>query len=279
MVSSVQILLLVLSILAYLAGGLSAMAALVGKKIPVISRPVTLCVGLVMSLTLLLLHCASTGLWQPLQNNFSAMVTMAVLLAAFVAYIQFRRPVPSLEWLAMPVVVLLLLMAGHFGTAKPEQYLPNAYSVVHRVTSYLGALSFLISGVTGILYLISAQNLRGRKKGGHAPPRPGVFGSLERLEHLTYSSVTFGFALFTLGLITGFVWIHHEGAGRMGASWYLSAKVILALAAWAIFAVVLHTPIAPRLRGRKNAILSIVGLVLTLATMVAVLLMPAGGAS
>jgi ABC-type uncharacterized transport system permease subunit len=64
----------------------------------------------------------------------------------------------------------------------------------------------------------------------------------------------------------------------MGPHWYLSPKVIFSLAAWAVFAVVLHTPIAPRLRGRKNAVLSIIGVALTLASIVAVLLMPAGGA-
>jgi ABC-type transport system involved in cytochrome c biogenesis permease subunit len=70
--------------------------------------------------------------------------------------------------------------------------------------------------------------------------------------------------------------VHEHGHTRLGTHWFLSPKVILAFAAWAIFLVVLHTPVAPRLRGRKNAILSIVGLVLTIATLFAVLLMPKG---
>lgn len=283
MVSSAQIILLALSILSYLAGGVSASASLMGKRISAVSRPTALGLGLLFSTVLLVWHSArvvrETGGWQPLQDNLSAMLTLAVLLAAFVAYIQVKRPVPSLEWLAMPVVILLLLMAGHFGTAKPETYLPTTYSVVHRVTTYIGAVAFMVAGVSGVLYLLSDRNLRHRKRQGqHVPPQPGVFGSLERLEHLTYTSVTLGFALFSVGLITGLIWLHHDGSQRMGPTWYFSPKVIFGAAAWLIFAIVLHTPIAPRLRGRKNALLSIVGLVLTLASIVAVLLMPAGGA-
>jgi len=283
MVSTTQIILLLLSILAYLAGGISALASLMGKKLT-LSRGLALSVGLILSGSLLIWHSVTVtvvgheGSWQPLQDNFSAMLTLAVLLAAFVGYVQIKRPMPSLEWLTMPIVILLLLMAGHFGTTQPNAYARTAYSVAHRLTTYVGAVAFMVAGITGVMYLLSDHSLRGRKS--HLPPRPGVFGSLERLERLTYTSVTIGFALFSVGLIVGIAWLRHDGGSeRMGPTWYLSPKVVLSVAAWLLFAVVLHTPIAPRLRGRKNAILSIAGMLFTLAAIIAVLLMPAGGAN
>lgn len=281
MVSTTQIILLLLSILAYLAGGISASASLMGKKLA-LSRGLALSVGLILSGSLLIWHSITVtvegqeGSWQPLQDNFSAMLTLAVLLAAFVGYVQLKRPMPSLEWLTMPIVILLLLMAGHFGTTQPNAYARTAYSVAHRLT-YLGAVAFMVAGIAGVMYLLSDHSLRARKS--HLPPRPGMFGSLERLERLTYTSVTIGFALFSLGLIAGLAWLRQEGGSeRMGPMWYVSPKVVLSIAAWLLFGVVLHTPIAPRLRGRKNAILSIAGMLLTLAAIIAVLLMPAGGA-
>jgi ABC-type uncharacterized transport system permease subunit len=219
------------------------------------------------------------GHWQPLQDNLSALVTLALLLALFVAYVQARRPIPSLEWLIMPVVVLLLLLAGHFGATQPEAYLTTTYSMVHRIFTYVGMLAFVVAGAVGVLYLLSDKNLRARgKPGTHAPPSPLVFGSLERLERLTYSAVTLGFALFTVGLLSGIVWVIQEDT-LLGDRWYLTPKVLLSLTGWALFAVVLHTPIAPRLRGRRNAMLSIAGLLLTLASLVAFLVMAAGGRS
>ena len=102
------------------------------------------------------------------------MLTLAILLAAFVAYVQFKRPIASLEWLVMPVVVVLLLMAGHFGKNQPQAYLPTTYSLAHRLFTYLGALAFVVAGATGALYLMSDHMLRARPAGhAHLPPSPG----------------------------------------------------------------------------------------------------------
>lgn len=282
MVTPIQIVLLLVAILAYLAGGAASLAQLAGRKAPSWVRLLCMSVGIGVSTILLTWHSISvvraTGTWQPLQDNLSAMLTLAILLAGFVLYTQATRAIASLEWLVMPVVVVLLLLAGHFGTTQSHPYLTTAYSLVHRLATYLGALAFVVAGASGALYLTSADRLRHRfTKHTPAPPQPGVFGSLERLERLTYAAVTYGFAFFSVGIVTGIAWVVHEhGHTRLGAHWFLSPKVILAFAAWAIFLVVLHTPIAPRLRGRRNAILSIVGLVLTIATLFAVLLMPKG---
>lgn len=284
MVSTAQVILLVLAILAYLAGGVTSLLTVAGRKTPPHWRWTLMAGGFVCSLALLVWHSITvvleTQTWQPLQDSLSALLTLAILLSAFVAYVQLRRPIASLEWLIMPVVVVLLLMAGHFGKTQSAAYLPTAYSLVHRLFTYLGALAFVVAGATGALYLMSDRMLRvrpARAGGGHLPPSPGMFGSLERLEHLAFSAVTWGFAMFTVGIITGIGWVVHEhGNTKLGAAWYLSPKVVLTMAVWVVFAIVLNTPIAPRLRGRKNAILSIVGLLLTLATLFAVLLMPAG---
>jgi ABC-type transport system involved in cytochrome c biogenesis permease subunit len=55
-----------------------------------------------------------------------------------------------------------------------------------------------------------------------------------------------------------------------------SPKVILAFTVWLVYAIALHTPITPAIRGRKSAMLSIVGFVLMVATLMTVLYMPAG---
>lgn len=287
MVGWPQIALLVIAAMAYAAGGAAAVVDVMGRRTPRGARAVCLGLGMAMSAGVLIWHAqrvvSETGSWWPMQDNLSALLTLSVVLAGFVTYVQARHPIAWLEWLVMPVVLALLLMAGHFGTTKPQAYLPGAYSLMHRVSIFSGTLAFLLAGAMGGLYLITDWNLRQRPKWGgpkSAPVRPMMFSSLERLEKLIYTAVTFGFALFSIGVVTGVVWAVHAGHTRLGERWYLVPKVFLALAAWVVFAVVLHTPIAPRLRGKKNAILSIVGLLLTLAALLAALLfMPTGGAS
>ena len=63
----------------------------------------------------------------------------------------------------------------------------------------------------------------------------------------------------------------------MRAHWYLSPTVLLASGVWVVYALVLHAPINPSFRGRKAAILSIVGFLLMVGTLIAVLVGAGGG--
>ena len=88
---------------------------------------------------------------------------------------------------------------------------------------------------------------------------------------MTFTAVTIGFALLTIGIITGFVQLIFQ---RQQTS---IAKIVLTGAVWVIYALVLHSPINPSFRGRRTAMLSVLGFVLMIGTLVAVQFMPAGG--
>jgi ABC-type transport system involved in cytochrome c biogenesis permease subunit len=60
----------------------------------------------------------------------------------------------------------------------------------------------------------------------------------------------------------------------LGPDWYRQPKVLLTFVAWVVYALVLHSPINPSFRGRKTALLSVVGFVLMIGVIVAVQLMP-----
>ena len=51
-------------------------------------------------------------------------------------------------------------------------------------------------------------------------------------------------------------------------------KVVLTAIVWLVYAVVLHSPMNPSFRGRKTAVLSVLGFVLMVGTLVAVQFMP-----
>ena len=54
------------------------------------------------------------------------------------------------------------------------------------------------------------------------------------------------------------------------------AKMLLASGAWLVYAIVMHAPINPRFRGRRAAVLSMLGFGLIIGTLVAVEFMPLG---
>jgi ABC-type transport system involved in cytochrome c biogenesis permease subunit len=207
-----------------------------------------------------------------LGDNFDTLIWLALLLAGFVLYLQKTKPVGALDWFILPIAVLLLVAAAVFGRARPHDYVGSAWSVAHRLTLFGSALAFFVSGAVGVMYLMANHRLRIKT----AVPGPNL-GSLERLDHMTQTSVALGFSLLTVGLVTGLVKIAADGPNnRLGPHWFSSPKVTLSLGVWVVYGLVLHTPLNASLRGRKAALLSIVGVVLMVGAIVAVQFMPGG---
>ena len=262
--STGQLALLILAILLYAAGGMCSVWRAWSESAS-LARIARLCLvlGIVASLGVIVWHAASRGSWLPLEDNFDALLWLATLLALFVLYVQRSRRLGGLDWFVMPVV-LLLLLASLFIGPHTGRYVPDAWSWVHRLTAYGGAVAFAIAAASGAMYVLTSRRLRSK-----SPVGP-LFGSLERLEHLTMTAVTLGFALLTVGMITG-------GVEIIGKDRHTSlTKVVLAAAVWIVYAIVLHAPINPSFRGRKVAVLSIAGFVLMIGAIVTVLLLPPG---
>jgi ABC-type uncharacterized transport system permease subunit len=227
--------------------------------------------GIVAAVAVLVWHSITRRNWLPLDDNFDSLIWLALLLAGFVAYMQRARPLRGLDWFVMPIAMIFLIGAEVVGRERPHLYVESVWTWAHYVTSMLGAAAFVVAGAGGAMFLLVSNRLR-RKT---AKPGPS-FASLERLESLTYIAVSMGFALLTIGLVTGLVLARNPAAShRLGPTWYYSPKVVLAFAVWVVYALVLHAPINPSFRGRRSAMLSVVGLVLMIGTLVAVQFMPA----
>lgn len=256
-----QVVLLLVSVALFAAGwGLSLARLRVERDSFRVAAKACMYGGLVIGLGVLVWHSAGRRNWFPLADNFDSLVWLGLLLALFVLYTQRTRPLRGLDWFVSPIVVLLLVSAAVFGRTNPHEYdVRSVWLWTHRVTAYGGAVAFAIAGAVGAMYLIVNHRLRNKSVG----PGEG-FASLERLEHLTLASVTLGFSLLTIGTVTGIVRFVEEGGHTP------VAKVVLALAVWLVYAVVLHSPINPSFRGRKAAVLSVVGFVLMVGTIVAV---------
>jgi ABC-type uncharacterized transport system permease subunit len=223
--------------------------------------------GIGLAVAAIIWHAQTRQQWLPINDNFDALVWLAVLLAMFVSYVQWHKPLPGLEWFIMPVAILLLISAAVFGRLVPHDYQTigkDTWLWVHSATAYGGAAVFAVAAATGGLYVMASRLLR-RKKG---PPLR--LASLERLEHIMMVSVTLGFALLTIGSITGFIRMfeHTQKPAHV--------KLLLAMLAWVVYAVVMHAPINPRFRGRRAAMLSIFGFVLMIGSLIAVQFMPGG---
>ncbi|MGC4030285.1 MAG: cytochrome c biogenesis protein CcsA [Tepidisphaeraceae bacterium] len=222
--------------------------------------------GLLIAAAVQCWHSSVRGDWLPLQDNFDALLWLAILVGGVALYLRARETVPRLDLVSGPIVVLLLAAAGAFGVGRPREYTHSLWTWTHLLSSFACPVAFAVAAGCGVLYLVLRKKLRQKP---HGPPEAG-FGSLERLERLNYTAVQIGFALLTIGLVSGFTRALSKSTTALGEHWYWSPKVLLSLGAYLLYAIVLNSPIAPALRGKRTAILSIAGFVLLLGTLVAV---------
>ncbi len=84
-----------------------------------------------------------------------------------------------------------------------------------------------------------------------------TMGLAEKLDSLSYRTITVGFLLLSVGLVSGAVWANEA----WGSWWSWDPKETWALICWLVYAAYLHTRLIRGWQGRKPAIVASVGLV------------------
>lgn len=84
-----------------------------------------------------------------------------------------------------------------------------------------------------------------------------VFRTSEELDSLSYRTITVGFLLLSVGLISGAVWANEA----WGAWWSWDPKETWAFITWLVYAAYLHTRLIRGWQGRKPALVAAAGLV------------------
>lgn len=203
--------------------------------------------------------------WVPLESHADGLLLLSALLGAAVLYLQWTRWAAGLGLFALPVLTLLLLwgVCASWWSLKLFS-IRGVWEIVHLLSVYTGALGVAVAAAAGGLWLYIDRMLRAKDHRAERYRKLGRLGSLESIERVLTIAATVGFLLLTAGLATGVVVITDTDPAD-AAGWWYSPKVILAAAVWAIFALLMHLRYVPNFRGRRAAVLSIVGFVLLVA--------------
>lgn len=184
---------------------------------------------------------------------------------------QYRYRMPVLGAFATPLAALLLLVASTGGHAPPApRGVPGVWLPVHVSLVFLGDALFALAACAGLMYLLQERTLKAKRVGWVTRRLP----SLEVLDQVNIRSLTIGFPLLTLGLLSGgliarFAW---------GTVWWWEPKVTFSILTWILYAVLLHGRVTVGWRGRRAALGAIAGFVAVLVTLIGVGLFRAGGA-
>ena len=189
----------------------------------------------------------------PLANFYESLVffSWAILLLYLLA--DWRTRNRGMGAFVLPVAFLALayasLASGVSDRIQPLiPALQSNWLTVHVVTCFLAYACFTLAFALGLMRLIRGE-----------APGDGAFLRLipgnDALEELLHQNVVLGFVLLSLGIMTGSIWAHYA----WGSYWSWDPKETWSLITWIVYALMLHARTVRGWRGRRMAVLSLVG--------------------
>ncbi len=96
--------------------------------------------------------------------------------------------------------------------------------------------------------------------------------STDILDDITYKAIAVGFPLLSLGIITGAIWAD----SAWGTYWSWDPKETWSLITWFVYALYLHSRLMRGWKGRKTAVLALIGFISVIFTYLGVNLLLSG---
>ena len=160
----------------------------------------------------------------------------------------------------MPIVFIFMFSSAMLPReiAPLPVVLKSYWLVIHTALAFLGDAAFAMAFCIGIMYLIQERYVKSKHLSGLFRRLP----SLQSLDEINYHLITLGFSLLTLAIITGVIWSNATwGKPLQGGS-----KEVWSFMTWLIYALVLYLRQVVGWRGKKAAILSIIGFLVVIFT-------------
>jgi cytochrome c-type biogenesis protein CcsB len=220
-------------------------------------------IGLVLH-TVSLVACGLRAGAFPINNLHETLSVTGWTLAAAFLGLSFRYKLKILGIYAAPLVVLTMIAAYQMPrwTAGPPQMFKSWWLVTHIVTIFMGNAAFALACGIGILYLIQENAIKTKTRGFFFNRLP----SLDLLDTTGYACIVMGFSMITIGLITGIVY----AKAIWGRFWSWDPKEVWSAITWLFYAALLHERLTVGWRGRRAAIMSIIGFGVLLFTFLGV---------
>jgi len=206
----------------------------------------------------------------PVVNLHESLSFFAWMVVGFFLLLRYRYKIEILGAFVSPLALLLIIGAA----ALPKEILPlppalrSWWLPIHVTFAFLGDAIFALAFCAGVTYLIQERLVKSKYVGALS----GRLPSLEVLDEINYRALTIGFPLLTIGIVTGAVWAEYA----WGSYWSWDPKETWSLITWLLYAALLHQRLIKGWRGKKAAIMAIVGFGAVLFTFLGVNLLMEG---
>jgi cytochrome c-type biogenesis protein CcsB len=222
------------------------------------------------------LHCITLAVrffeagYTPVANLHESLSFFAWCITGIFLLLDLRYGLAVLGAFLSPLA-LLLMVAGNAVAQQVTELSPlldSWWFPVHVGLAFLGNAVFAVAFIAGIMYLLQERMLKSKRLSTLFFRLP----SLDTLDNLNYRCLTWGFPLMTMGIVSGAAWAY----SAWGSYWRWDPKETWALISWFVYAALLHGRLAIGWRGRRAALLAIVGFLCLLFTFLGVNLLLSG---
>jgi cytochrome c-type biogenesis protein CcsB len=194
---------------------------------------------------------------------------IAWAIVAYYLIMSFRYHARALPTFILPLVFVFTLVSILLpDPAQPMSVMLEAAITasgftqiifpVHVTLVIFSYAAFIVTFVCGLMYLIQEHELKAKHFGAAFQRLP----ALNTCDEIGYRSLSIGFVLLTLGVVTGIIWNNQ----RDGRPWHNDPKEVMALVTWLVYLFIMHYRLTAGWRGRRVALLSIVGFAVVLLT-------------
>ena len=218
------------------------------------------CIGFVLHTAALV--CRGIGAGRlPLTNQYEFATSFAwgLCLVCLIFVLRFRFPV--LGAFASPVIFLIIGYAA-MQSKDVHELMPALRSNwlgFHVSTAIIAYGSFGVSFVLSLIFLLRDKMKAQGFLDQHIPQK-------EKLDIISYRSVSLGLLFLTFTIITGAIWAERA----WGSYWSWDPKETWSLITWIIYAVYLHLRLRRGWQGKSAAVFAAVGFICVLFTYIGV---------
>ena len=225
--------------------------------------------GFLLQSAVIVGHFASYG-YTPITNLGEALSFLGWLLALVFLIVERRYRLPVLGAFALPLVAGVVLPAAILrGPGRPvPEAIKLAGMPVHVLVAFAGIALFALATGVAVAYLLLERQMKGKHFGVVFARLP----SLEQLDDISDHLMRWGFVALSITLITGAFFAKKA----WGDYWRWDPKLTLSLGGWFVYAGLVHARLFAGWRGRRAAVLTMVGFVIVFGSFLGLKLFPIG---
>lgn len=200
----------------------------------------------------------------PMASVYEALSGAAFFISTIYVFIHFTSGESGTGVFVFPVAAIFQFISTikYYHVDSFDPILASPFFAAHTVPSIMAYSAFIISIFYSVMYLVMYTQIKSKKLGLFYDKLP----SLDTLDDLNNKAVWSGFALLSIGLITGIIWASRAWENVSP----LDPKLLISYLLWILYGTIIFLRTFRGWQGKRLAFLSLMtGVILLFSYFVA----------